>query len=156
MIDDEMSTEDRGLLADLGRVLEAVDAPDQIALEAARTAIGWRRLDAELAELTFDSADAEMTPGTVRSSSADVRLLTFNAAGSTIELEIASGRIVGQIVPPGATTIELLRPAPADSIVVTSDDSGMFVIPDVPAGPFTLAAEAADGSWRLRTSWIIA
>ena len=54
-------------------------------LAAARAAIGWRTIDAELAELIADSAVDE--PALLVRGTAQPRTLTFEAPGLTIEIE---------------------------------------------------------------------
>jgi hypothetical protein len=54
--------------------------------EAAKAAIGWRRIDAELAELLSDSAvDAELLAG-VRGAGTRARSVSFGAGELTIQL----------------------------------------------------------------------
>ncbi len=102
-----MSVSDDDLLELVGRALRAADpVPDRV-IEGARAAWTWRTIDEELAELVFDSA-AELTG--VRSEDT-ARQLTFRAPGMEIEVMIvdeASRRIVGQLVPPGTFTVQLL------------------------------------------------
>ena len=69
--------DDDRLLEEIGQLLRRADpVPSDVTL-AARSALAWRRMDAELAELLYDSAlEAEPLAG-VRSTATGWRVLTF-------------------------------------------------------------------------------
>jgi len=148
-----MSESDDDLLELVGRALRAADpVPDRV-IEGARAAWTWRTIDEELAELVFDSA-AELTG--VRSEDT-ARQLTFRAPGMEIEVMIvdeASRRIVGQLVPPGSFTVQLLS---SDDHVreEASDRLGRFSFDAVAPGPVRLAVIDPDGTPVVTTEWTL-
>jgi len=148
-----MSVSDDDLLELVGRALRAADpVPDRV-IEGARAAWTWRTIDQELAELVFDSA-AELTG--VRSEDT-ARQLTFRAPGMEIEVMIvdeASRRIVGQLVPPGSFTVQLLS---SDDVVrdETTDRLGRFSFDAVAPGPVRLAVIELDGTLVVSTEWTL-
>ena len=148
-----MSVSDDDLLELVGRALRAADpVPDRV-IEGARAAWTWRTIDQELAELVFDSA-AELTG--VRSEDT-ARQLTFRAPGMEIEVMIvdeASRRIVGQLVPPGSFSVQLLS---SDDLVreETTDRLGRFSFDAVAPGPVRLAVIDLDGTHIVTTEWTL-
>ena len=148
-----MSVSDDDLLELVGRALRAADpVPDRVT-EGARAAWTWRTIDQELAELVFDSA-AELTG--VRSEDT-ARQLTFRAPGMEIEVMIvdeASRRIVGQLIPPGSFTVQLLS---SDDLVrdETSDRLGRFSFDAVAPGPVRLVVTDLDGTHIVTTEWTL-
>src|SRR5579859_882325 len=109
------ANEDERLLEELrqlGRMLDPVPAE---VVFAARGSLAWRPLDAELAELSFDSlVDGDLELAGVRSGDDSVRLVSFDGPDLTVEVEVAGlgahRRLVGQLVPPQAATIQLRSP----------------------------------------------
>ena len=74
----------------------------QIAVEA----FALHDLDAEIAELTFDSAvDALPVRGAVEAP----RMLTFHAGGLTVDVELSAHGLMGQVLPPQTARVEVLR-----------------------------------------------
>jgi hypothetical protein len=143
---------DEELLAELRRALESRAAVPPEFIEAARGAFAWRTIDADLAQLTYDSlAGLEAAPAT-RSEPASIRTLTFTSSRLTIEIEVAADSLLGQVVPPGAGTI-MLQPQDGTEAVITADEIGCFVIQPVPVGPFRLRCPTGAGIDVL-TSWI--
>src|SRR5262245_28009413 len=99
-------TDDERLLSDLGAALRVErEVPDRPP-GTGRAAFSWRNVDAELAALTFDSTAAESTG--VRAETATLRALTFAATSLTIELEITTDALVGQLVPPQRGEVDVL------------------------------------------------
>ncbi len=97
---------DDQLIATLGDAIRRADPVPENVLAGARAAFTWRTIDAELAELVFDSA-SELTG--VRSETSP-RQVTFQAPGVEIEvmvIENGQRRIVGQLIPPSEVTIQL-------------------------------------------------
>ena len=120
-----MTTPDDALLAELGGLFARIDPiPPDVTL-AARSALAWRRMDAELAELLHDSAlETEPLAG-VRGTGGGWRTLTFETPdGLSIEVEITVERskrsLMGQIVPPGPARVVVRFPG-AD-IPTSADD----------------------------------
>jgi hypothetical protein len=120
-------------------------------LQAGYAAFAWRTIDAELAELTYDSIASR--PMLVRSGSpqqAALRALSFASRSLTIELEVEPTQLMGQLVPPQQGDIILtLRTGPASRIRV--DELGCFTIDPLPQGPFRLQVV---GEQNVMTDWI--
>jgi len=138
--------------ATLRSVIERADPVPPAVVEAARAAYTWRTLDAELAELTADSA---MAGAGVRSSSAP-RLLTFEGPGVEVEVEIAESgstrRLSGQLVPIGPAQVTVRWSG--GSREVAADDLGRFAVEAVPAGSVSLLVLRAGAAQPIVTSWI--
>ena len=140
-----------GRLRTLGR---RMDPTPPSVTAAARAAFEWRTLDAELAELTYDSwVDARELAG-VRSSGGP-RQLTFEAPGVTVEVEVevegGAPRLVGQVVPAHPGTVELRHRAGVTTLTV--DDLGRFAARHLPAGPVSLRCTAVAAS-PVETEWV--
>ncbi len=149
---DYSQMDDEALLELLGRALEAADPVPPHVTEYAKAGFGWRTIDAELAELVYDSAVDELVG--VRSEG-ETRQVTFRAPGVEIEVAVvAEGtrRIVGQLVPPQTATIELRYGN--DRHVTESDSLGRFTFHDVPAGPISLRCDLG-GDQSVQTDWLI-
>jgi hypothetical protein len=113
-------------------------------------AYAWHRIDAELAQLTYDSRTGRIAA--VRSESASVRALSFTSAHLSIELEVTEDCLLGQVIPPGAGTLEAQTGAGA-STETTVDEIGCFAVEPIPASPFRLRFLGADGIDVL-TGWV--
>jgi hypothetical protein len=152
--------DDHEQLVDELRDLFSVDDPvPPLVTQAAKAALGWRRLDAELAELLADSAlDAE-TLAVARGSRATLRSMSFSAGRLTIDVEIhgeGDDRVaLGQLSPPGRATIEVQSADQAESTTVESDSLGRFRTKLPASGSIRLrvAADPAQANW-VETSWI--
>jgi hypothetical protein len=147
----EQSQEDP-LLTALHNVLSNADPVPPSVVEAARAAYVWRTIDAELAELTADSA---MSTAGVRSSSAP-RLLTFEGQGVEVEVEVAqtgsTRRLSGQLVPIGPAQVTVRWSGGTQETV--ADDLGRFAVERVPAGSVSLAVVRPGAEHPIVTSWI--
>lgn len=149
--DIETMTDDE-LLATLGRALREADPVPSQVTEFAKAGYGWRTIDAELAELVFDSAVEELAG--VRSDD-ETRQVTFRAPGVEIEVAVlAEGarRIIGQLVPPQPAEIELRFNGESRS--TQSDHLGRFAFHDVPTGPISLRCDLGDDQ-TVQTDWMI-
>ena len=143
---------DEELVAALRHALAARRAVPPEFVAAGKSAFAWHNIDAELAELTYDSVrDAEPAAAT-RAEAASIRALTFTSARLTIELEVTEDSLVGQIVPVQAATIEVQARAGAP-VPVAADEIGCFVIRPIPSRPFRLDCRTTGGTDAL-TGWI--
>ena len=146
------------LLDELRAVLGRVDPVPPEVTEFAGAALGWRRLDADLAELLADSALEAESAALTRSGGSDGRWLTFRSDELAIDVEIeAEGgafTMRGQLAPPlSSATIEVQA---ADGSVIAASESDEL-------GRFRLTLDAR-GRVRLRilrppvapveTSWL--
>ncbi len=146
------SMTDDELLAALATVIERADPVPVAVTEYAKAGYGWRTIDADLAELVFDSALDELAG--VRSEG-DSRQVTFRAPGVEIEVAVLSEgtrRIIGQLVPPQQAEIELRFAGQAKT--ARSDHLGRFTFQDVPTGPISLRCRLEDAQ-TVQTEWLI-
>jgi hypothetical protein len=118
-----VSNDDLG--AALHSLLAAVDPVPEAALQAAYSAISWRDLDSQLAQLTSDTA-AERQLAHLRGQ--PPRLLTFRSGAITIDLEVsadgAAVRLLGQLDPPVGATVTVQ--SDAASATSQADPRGRF------------------------------
>ena len=145
--------DDEELLAALGEALRAREAVPEWFVETGKNAYAWHNIDADLAQLTYDS-DSDTGRGraaAVRSENASIRALTFTSARLSIELEVGEGSLLGQIIPPRAGTLEVHTTAGVTSSPV--DEIGCFVVEPIPTSPFRLRCRTEDGADVL-TGWI--
>jgi hypothetical protein len=143
---------DDELLEALRQAVAARDAVPAEFIAAAQNAFAWHNIDAELAQLTYDSMrDAEPALST-RTEAASIRALTFTSGHVTIELEVGTESLVGQIVPAQSAviTIQLMTGAETDA---QADEIGCFSIAPIPAGQFRLRCRSGAGVETV-TGWI--
>ena len=98
--------DDEQLLGALREAMRAREAVPPGLIEAAKSAYAWHNIDAELAQLTYDSSRDQDLSAAVRSETASIRALTFTSAHTSIELEVTGDSLLGQVMPPGEGTIE--------------------------------------------------
>lgn len=135
--------DDDQLLAALKEALSARHAVPHEFTETARNAFAWHNIDAELAQLTYDSS-GEPGPAALatRSETAAVRELTFSSSRLTAELEVTPDSLLGQIIPAQVFTIDVQTPADATT-AGASDEAGFFSLRPLPQSPFRLRFRAA-------------
>jgi hypothetical protein len=116
---------------------EAEELPPRF-VDVGKAAFAWHNIDAELADLTYDSSMAEVQPvGAMRAQDASLRALTYATADLTIEIEITADAVLGQILPPQAASASIyLAAGPVAETPV--DDMGFFAIRPVPRSSFRL------------------
>src|SRR4051794_20309701 len=148
MNEESMLHELSGLVARVDPVPERLD-------EAARAAFIWRTVDAELAELMRDSAEAGELA--LRSGvGTGPRLLSFESPRVAIEAEVTvlgprERRLAGQIVPPLAATVVFEQGGVR--LTAQADELGRFGFDRVGAGPARLRATLPDGGMEIATPW---
>ncbi len=148
--DDELETELRQLAANR----EPVPAPLR---QAAVDAFSWRDIDAEIAELVYDSLLDADAASLVRGP-ADQRMVSFAVGGMTIDLEVTSsgpGRtVMGQIVPPQPAMVDIRYRR--DTVTVEADDLGRFRSGPLPPGPASLRLRPPSGAAgpAIITDWV--
>jgi hypothetical protein len=144
------SWNDDRLLAALGDAVRARQAVPDAFVELGKGAYAWRQIDAELAQLTYDSRTDRTVA--VRSEMASIRALGFTSAHLSIEVEVTEDCLLGQVTPPQAGTLEAQTTAGA-STESTVDEIGCFAVDPIPASTFRLRFRAADGTDVL-TEWV--
>jgi hypothetical protein len=175
---------DGPLIAELRAMVAEADPVPALVAEAAKAAFGWRRLDADLAELLSDSTlDVEAT-ALARGHDAPVRSVSFSSAQLTIDVEVhvdlgggagagagagagvgvgvgvsVDGErrtLLGQLSPPSSATVEVQRADDDVTTTVKSDSLGRFRAQVVAGRPIRLRVlSAAYGpAAAVETSWI--
>ena len=139
---DELPDDDLDEL--LRDALEYADPVPEAVHEAALSALAFRDLDGELAELLSgslagvrDSADGPMV---------------FAADHAEIAATIQDGRLLAQVAPPVVCTGEV-RFANSRRVPIRTDELGRFAV-DVTAGPARIVLDHPGG--RIRTEWFAA
>ncbi len=154
---------DEALVAELQAFFTRVDPVPPVVTEAARAALGWRRLDADLAELLSDSLLEDESLALTRGVQAGVRSVSFSAGEVTIDLEVhADGEtrvLMGQLSPPRAARIAVQRPGsggpasdPETFAAAESDELGRFRA-QVPGGGM-IRLVVAGVTDAIQSSWI--
>jgi hypothetical protein len=147
-------TQGDDLLAELRMLAAATDPVPPAALAAARSAIAWRTMDAELAELTADTSAEPQLAG-VRGA-ATPAMLTFEAAGLTVEVEVIDDgrtrRFLGQLVPTGPVEVEIRHGG--GRATLTADEVGRFAASGIIPGPVSIRCRTASAV--VETDWFLA
>lgn len=142
------------LIEELRVVLDELDPVPPEVLEAARAAIGWRNIDAELAELIHDSWAAESDLAGVRGVAVP-RMIAFATLGFGIELEVLDNgdtrELIGQIAPAGPAAIVVHHAG--GSRDVRADAYGRFSVEEIPPGPIRIEVRPPDGLPHV-TAWL--
>lgn len=140
----------------LGLIATAAEQADPLpgpVLAAARAALGWRTLDADLAALVEDSAEQPLAA--VRGTGP--RLLTFEADDTAVVVEVSTvgsaRRLLGQLVEPRTAQIEVRYPG--GTTIVDADDLGRFAAAEIPAGPVSIVCRFGAPTTRVvATTWV--
>jgi len=149
--------DDSELERELRRAAARLDPVPPEVVQAAVDASSWRDIDAELAELVFDSLlDADQA--TLVRGSPGPRLVSFKTPELTVDVEVTdtgSGRdVMGQITPPQRAMVEIRHGA---GIVTTdADELGRFRSASLHRGPMSLRLSPADEGPRpaVVTDWL--
>ena len=146
--DDELAEELRRLAARLDPV------PPEL-LTAAAGAFAWRDIDAQLAELVFDSL-LDVDDATQVRGSPERRLVSFTGGGVTLDIEVTTTgparTIMGQIVPPQRGAVDVRRQQETVTTVEV-DELGRFRSGPLPPGPLSLRLRPAEGT-PVVTDWL--
>jgi hypothetical protein len=124
-------------------------------IQSIRAGFSRRSLDAELAELVYDSVLDESVG--VRSAHAD-RQLSFEGPQVSVEMSVAHERrrVVGQLVPAGPGDVEMRHGAGSSFLDV--DEYGRFFANDIPRGPVSFRCKGrgdGDAGVVTVTDWIV-
>ena len=143
--------DDEQLLEALGEAIRARQAVPSWFVATGKNAYAWHNIDAELAQLTYDSqADTEEL-ALVRSETASIRALTFTSAHLSLELEVGTDALFVQVMPPQAGNLE--THAKAGTTSSPGDESGYFAVEPIPDSPFRLRFHTTGGI-DVVTGWI--
>ncbi len=149
--------DDDALVAELARLFATIDPIPEPVQIAARVAIEWRTLDAELAALVHDSKVDE--PALALRGDAGPRALTFEAPELTIEIETEHDsdgagealRLIGQLVPPQSAQIAVSNGG--ELVATNADERGRFHAPGLSAGSLRLRCRLGDNRL-IETDWL--
>ena len=148
--------DDNNLEEELRRIVARRDGVPPPLLQAAVDAYGWRTVDAELAELVFDSL-AEPDRGALVRGPGHGRLLSFEVSGLTIDVEVsgteANRTLIGQVVPPQQAAIEIRQ---GDEVTaLDADELGRFSSGPLAPGPLSLRCSTGPAPGRqVATEWV--
>jgi hypothetical protein len=149
---------DERILDDLRQLAREVDpVPDDVTAYA-KAALGWRRIDAELAELLSDSAlESEALAGT-RGGVARARVVSFRASDLELDVEIrqtdAGIVLLGQLAPGGPATIEVQRDDRSTAATLEADRLGRFRAELSEGGRIRMLVRREPPASPVETSWI--
>ena len=131
------------------------DQPPARLRDAALMAHAWHNIDAELAQLVYDSLVPDEHDDLVGvRSEGGPRQITFEAPGVEIEIMLAGDTrtMVGQLVPPQVAGVQL---AVGDGVLDTrSDELGRFRFEGIEPGPIRLSVLASNHR-AVHTEWIV-
>ena len=144
--------DDERLLAALGEAMKASEAVPSWFVETGKNAYAWHNIDAELAQLTYDSNVDRREAAVMRSETASIRALTFTSPHVSLELEVTENSLLGQIIPPRAGLLEI-HTRTGEITTTEVDEIGCFAVDPIPDSPFRLRCRTADGTGVL-TGWI--
>jgi hypothetical protein len=143
--------DDEQLLEALREAIRAWQAVPSWFVTTGKNAYAWHNIDAELAQLTYDSqADAEQL-ALVRSETASIRALTFTSAHLSLELEVGTDALFVQVMPPQAGNLEIHTKT--GTTTSPGDESGYFAVEPIPDSPFRLRFHTTGGT-DVVTGWI--
>lgn len=140
------------LMERLRRIAAEVDPPPPDVLAAARAALATRRLDDELAELVMDS-ELEGA-GQVRGPG-DVRLLSFESAAVSVELQVQEtpgGPALRGLVDGAVGPVVLETPAGESRAELSAE--GWFSVAAAPSGPVRLRLRTPAGV-AVTSAWVV-
>jgi hypothetical protein len=147
------SWDDDELLTALRQAVRSREAVPADFVDAAKGAFAWHNIDAELAELTYDSLRSATDALSTRAEAASIRALTFTSEHVTMELEIVGDTLLGQVVPAQRAAITVQH-GTGSRTNLDADEIGRFLVQPVPSGPFRLRCRTAAGTEAL-TGWIV-
>jgi hypothetical protein len=150
--------DDDVLEAELRRLASLADPVPASVLEVAKAGLAWRTINADLAELSYDSMLEGAGAGTGYRGGPG-RELTFESDGFVVDLQVAEstdangrGSLLGQLVPSQEAVIEIRTPT--EVMEVTADGLGRFQVPRPGPGPIRLCCRLADGRTAIATDWV--
>jgi hypothetical protein len=157
--DDAAAGPDDELLAELAAMFDRLDPVPPEVTDFARAALGWRRLDSELAELLEDSLLETAASARTRAGTGS-RWLTFRAAELAIALELTADEgkrlALGQLVPGTPEGSVEVQDETGEAIATAEADSlGRFRLEFTPRGRVRLRVVLPDRAAPVETSWFV-
>ena len=101
------SKDEEELLAALRQVFDSRQEPPPEIVEAGKRIFAWHGAGKEMAQLTYDSAQAPDRGPALHDEPAGTRVVTLSSARMTIQLGFTPDAVLGQVAPPHATAITL-------------------------------------------------
>jgi hypothetical protein len=148
--------DDDRLLAEVAEALRTAQAVPPAFIEAGKAAFAWHTVDDDLATLAQDSAAEGDLAGagapSLRTQPPTLRSLSLVASGLSIELDVTTDALLGQVVPPRVGRVEL-QCVDGTGGVEPIDEVGWFSIQPKPAALFRLRIHAATGP-TVTTEWL--
>jgi len=144
--------DDDRLLGALSQALKARQAVPPWFIETGKNAFAWHNIDAELAQLTYDSNEDRREAAAMRAETASIRALTYTSDHLTLELEVTGNSLLGQLFPARAGVLEI-HTRTGEITTTEVDEIGCFSLNPIPDSPFRLRSRASDGTHVL-TGWI--
>lgn len=157
MSDDDLTDSEEEELLEKLRDAGALDPVPVEALAAAMSSFAWRTMDAELAELSYDSAVEDERMAGVRGGAGGARMLTFESGPICVEVEAHEEgglrRLIGQVVPVAEGEVDVRHAGGTATVAV--DTVGRFVVDGVAAGTVRLRWRPATGEGGLVTLSVV-
>jgi hypothetical protein len=150
---DERGRDDE-LLQELRALIEKADAPPPEVSEFAKAALGWRRLDTDLAELLADSV---LDASGVRSGEG-ARRLSFEAGDLSLDLEVRpegeARQLLGQVAPSAAAAAVEVQSGDGELLATAvCDQLGRFRLSLRSGGRVRLRIRREPPAAPVETSW---
>jgi hypothetical protein len=146
---------DDPLLAQLRRLARTVDPVPNEVTAYARAALGWRRVDTELAELLDDS---RLVVAGTRSLAETSRSLTFRSSDLQVDVEVEESRdgilLLGQLVPAVSAEVDVQRDDGTTLATASADELGRFRFELPAGGRIRLVVRREAPAAPVETSWI--
>jgi hypothetical protein len=148
---------DAALVGRLAEIARTLDPPPSNLVEIGQGLFSLYRMDDELAALVADSMAAGAA---VRASTADVRLLSFESTGLTVEVQIsrtgarisALGQVIHTDAPASGDTVVHLETQSGAEASTAIDADDRFEFADIPAGLVRFRIVGA-GQLGIVTAW---
>lgn len=138
-------SDDDQLMADLAEALRSAGSVPPEVVSAAKAVFDLRTLDAELAQLTYDSRlDPELV-GAMRADKLSVRSLVFGMGELNLDVDVLPDALVGQVTPVQEGRVSL-ESRDGRSVEADIDDTGMFSVAWTGSGEVRLHVHLATGS----------
>lgn len=138
---------DAPLLARIDAAFDSLEAIPQHLTAAAQAAFAWRRVDAELAELLFDSATDELVG--IRGTTSDRRSFRFGHGDHVIRVHLTQATMIVMLEPPISVAC---RVATGESTSDHRTDEYGEVVLEAPELPARIEVDLPSGT--IVTPWI--
>lgn len=153
----ELTDSDQRFFDSMRAAVASQDPVPSHVVDAAKAAFGWRSIDAELAQLIYDSSTEQLATAGVRGDSSGHHL-RFESAALSVVLQIltegAQRVVIGEIVPQKPAEVQIFHPGGIST--VRTDERGRFRARDVKTGLMSLRCRLfdMDGDRMFRTDWV--